>query len=534
MNIGDSSIRLECRNGAVTAPHHLAASAGAEVLHDGGNAIEAMVAAAATIAVVYPHMNGIGGDGFWLIHEPGKAPTAIRACGPAALAADCGYYKERGFDVIPSRGPAAALTVAGAIGGWQAALDVARGWGASLPLVRLLEPAIAYASDGVAVTQSQASLTAEKWDELRGMPGFTDVFAPNGVPEAGHVQKQPKLASTLRRLAEAGLDDFYRGDIARSMTRDLSALGSPLALADLEAYHATCVEPLRVSLSVGDVFNHPPPTQGVSALMILGIFDRLGVEKADGFEHIHGLVEATKRAFIWRNRYLGDPAHMREAPSSVLTSASLDANAKAVDPSRAAPWPMPASPGDTVWLGAADTEGRVVSYIQSVYWEFGSGVILGESGVQWQNRGCSFTLGPGPNQLTPARLPFHTLNPALARLRDGRVVAYGTMGGEGQPQTQAAIFTRAFMFGQDPADAISAPRWLLGRTWGADTTNLKIESRFERSVCDALRKAGHDLEVVGAFDQMMGHAGMVEVSSGGVFRAASDPRSDGGCAGPEG
>lgn len=513
--------------GRVSAPHFLAAEAGEAVLREGGNAIEAMVAAAATIAVSYPHMNGIGGDGFWLIHEPGHVPRAIRACGPAAALADKDFYRAQGDAAIPARGPRAALTVAGAVAGWAKALDLARAWGTSLPLSRLLRDAIRHAREGVAVTRSQTALTREKWPELATVPGFVDTFAAAGIPEVGTLQRQPRLAATLEQLARAGLDDFYRGELARSMAQDLEAAGSPLRLADLEAFRALMVEPLSVSLHSGRVFNHPPPTQGVASLMILGVFDRLGVQAAESFAHVHGLVEATKRAFRWRNAQLGDPAFMRADPASVLLAHALDEEHRHIDMHRAAPWPEPAKPGDTVWLGAADAEGRVVSYIQSVYWEFGSGLVLPQSGVQWQNRGASFSLAPGPNELAPGRLPFHTLNPALAYLNDGRVMAYGTMGGEGQPQTQAAIFTRHVLFRQPLQAAIDAPRWLLGRTWGEESTNLKLESRFDPALVEALRAAGHAVQVIGDYSDTMGHAGAVVWHGDGRIEAACDPRADG-------
>jgi gamma-glutamyltranspeptidase len=286
-----------------------------------------------------------------------------------------------------------------------------------------------------------------------------------------------------------------------------------------------------MDLSVGRLYNHPPPTQGVSSLAILGIFERLKVADGESFAHIHGLVEATKRAFLWRNAHLADPARMRSDAQAFLSAASLDAEARAIDAQRAAAWPSTAKPGDTIWMGAADRQGRVVSYIQSIYWEFGSGVVLAESGVNWQNRGSSFTLHDGPNALLPHTLPFHTLNPALARLRDGRTLAYGTMGGEGQPQTQAAFFTRHVLFGQDMQAAISAPRWLLGRTWGEDSTNLKVEARFSPERVAQLEQAGHAVQVVGPWEDMMGHAGAVACHANGNFEGATDPRADGVCAG---
>ena len=525
---------LTCRGGMLSAPHHLAAQAGANVLRDGGNAVEAMVAAAAAIAVVYPHMNSIGGDGFWLIAEPGREPVAVRACGSAAGLASPGYYADHGESVIPTRGPRAALTVAGAVGGWAEALAVAAPWGAALPLSRLLAQARDHAIAGVPVTRSQVALTAAKWGELAEVSGFAETFAPRGLPALHDTLSQPRLAVTLEQLGRAGLDDFYRGELARSLAADLQAVGSPLRLADLQAYRAQRVAALSVDLSAGRVYNQPPPTQGVASLAILGVFDRLGVTQGDGFAHLHGLVESTKRAFLWRNAHVGDPEAMAARgsdPLVFLADASLDRQAARIDPARAAPWPQTALPGDTIWMGAADAQGRVVSYIQSIYWEFGSGIVLTESGVNWQNRGSSFTLAAGPNVLVPGRQPFHTLNPALARLKSGAVLAYGTMGGEGQPQTQAAVFTRHALFGQNLQAAISAPRWLLGRTWGDDSTNLKLESRFDPALVGALRAAGHDVQLVGDYDDMMGHAGAVKVHPNGVIEGATDPRADGICAG---
>jgi len=521
-------------SGMVSAPHHLAAQAGRDVLKEGGTAVEAMVAAAATMAVVYPHMNAIGGDGFWLIAEPGKDPVAIRACGPAAACATPAFYRDRSHRHVPPRGPLAAVTVAGAVAGWAEALEVSRTWGGpDLPLSRLLADAIHHARTGVVVTHSQAALTAAKWDELASVSGFAGTFAPAGAPPTeSSVLRFPALADTLERLSDAGLDDFYRGDVARALGKGLGQVGAPVALADLEAYRAERVTPLSVDLSQGRVFNHPPPTQGVATLMILGLFDRLGVREAEGFDHVHRLVEATKRAFLLRDARLGDPDRMTADPNDWLAPGALDAEAQLIDPVRALQWPHArAADGDTVWMGAADCEGRIVSYIQSIFWEFGSGVVVPGTGVNWQNRGAGFSLADGPNQLGPGRLPFHTLNPSLARLKDGRVLAFGSMGGEGQPQTQAAVFTRHIMFGQDLQAAVSAPRWLLGRTWGTETTTLKLESRFGPALFDALRAALHRVEIVGPFEDMMGHAGAVSVAPGGVVTGASDPRSDGACAG---
>jgi oxamate amidohydrolase len=528
--------------GMVVAPHHLAAEAGLAVLREGGNAIEAVIAAAAAITVAYPHMNALGGDNFWLIHEPGKAPVAIDACGAAAQAATLEFYRQHGHTpattgAIPGRGPLAALTVAGAVSGWQEALGLSQRWGGSLPLGRLLADAQHLARNGVAVTRTLHANTAAKRVELEGVRGFADLFLSGGAPRAiGAILRNAKLADTFEHLARQGLDDFYRGDLARQMATQLEAAGSPLRLADLEAHAARTVAPLSVKLSGGTIYNLPPPTQGLASLMILGILERLPRAAPGSVDWVHGLIEATKQAFLVRDAHVGDPAYMTVDPAPFLTSTALDKRARAIDPAKALPWPQPAHRGDTVWLGAIDGQGRAVSFIQSIYWEFGSGLVLPGSGIVWQNRGTSFSLDPAHhNVLKPGRKPFHTIQPALALLDDGRVMPYGTMGGEGQPQTQAMIFSRAISQGQDLQAAINAPRWLLGRTWGTAITNLRLEDRFDAAVYAGLHKAGHDVEIVGSFDEVMGHAGALightKGARAGLIEGAADPRSDGRVAG---
>jgi gamma-glutamyltranspeptidase/glutathione hydrolase len=522
---------LHSPRGMVTAPHHLASQAGLAVLRDGGNAVEAMVAMASTIAVVYPHMNSIGGDGFWLVSDPARGVFAIDACGRAGSAATRDFYRERGLDAIPSRGPLAANTVAGAVSGWQQALAAV---GGRLPLSRLLADAIHYARAGVPVTKNQVSYTAKFQEELAGQPGFAKAYLTGGKPHpAGSLQRFAALAATLERLAGAGLDDFYRGEIGAALAAELGKLGSPVRAADLQAHRAAVVQPLSVRIGAGELFNMTPPTQGLASLLILALFDRIrGEAKVDSFEHVHGLVEATKQAFLVRNRHICDPAVMKADPASFLAEDSLRERAAAIDPNRARPWPEPAIKGDTVWMGAADGEGRMVSYIQSVYWEFGSGVVLADTGVGWQNRGSSFLLDPASHlALEPGRKPFHTLNPALAKLADGRTMVYGNMGGDGQPQSQAAVFSRFAIFGDDLQEAVTKPRWLLGRTWGTMSVSLKVESRLDEAVIARLRAAGHDVEVIEPFSDFVGHAGALVRDGSGVISGAADPRSDGTAAG---
>ncbi len=520
------------RRGAVCAPHHAATATGRAILAEGGNALEAMVAMAATIAAVYPHMNHIGGDGFWLVREPSGRVRALMAPGPAGAGATIALYREHGHDEIPARGPLAALTIPGAVGGWMLALEAAHALGGKLPLHLLLEAAIHYARDGYVVSPSQARLSAEKREELAQVPGFAATFLPEGkAPEPGTILRQSALAATLEQLAHVGLDDFYRGDVGREIAADLARIGSPVARRDLETYQARVADPLSLKLAAGTLYNTPPPTQGLASLLILAVFERLRVTEPEGFDHVHGLIEATKRAFLVRDRVIGDPA--QTALDRYLDPKFLDVEALKIDRKKAAPWPAAPSAGDTIWMGAADTDGCVVSYIQSLYWEFGSGCVLPATGVLMQNRGAAFSLDPrSPRALAPGRLPFHTLNPALAVLKDGRIMAYGTMGGDGQPQTQAALFTRHVIYGAPLDRAIEAPRWLLGRTWGSLRTNLRVEPRLSEQLIDQLMSAGHDVEVLDdAYSDLMGHAGAAVLYPDGSVEAAHDPRADGGADG---
>ena len=524
------------KQGMVVAPHAAAAESGCAVLREGGNALEAMVAAAATISVVYPPMNGIGGDSFWLIHEAGRDVVSIDACGRAAARASVDFYRGQNLQAIPARGALAANTVAGTVSGWALALEHSQQhWSGRLPLARLLDAAVRYAENGIEVTKSQAACTASRLAELAGLPGFSERFLVGGAaPAAGSTLKQPRIAETLRQLVKNGLGDFYDGELARSIAADLAAIGSPLALADLEGHSAELRAPVTLKHSLGTLYNMAPPTQGTVSLMILGILDRLGLSKvaADSADHVHLAVEATKQAFLARDRDITDPAYMTVDPQQLLEDKALAAQAAAIRRDRALPWGAQSQRGDTVWMGAIDAEGRAVSMIQSIYHEFGSGVVLKNSGINWQNRGCSFSLNERAlNLLKPRRKPFHTLNPALARLNDGRVVVYGTMGGDGQPQTQSAMFTRYAVFGQGMQQAISAPRWLLGRTWGQSSDTLKLESRFDPALIAELKRRGHDVEVLQAFDETMGHAGGIARHADGTLEAGFDPRSDGAAAG---
>ncbi len=518
---------------AVAAPHSLASQAGAAILAEGGNALEAMIAMAATIAVVYPHMNSIGGDGFWLVREPGGKMHAVEACGFAGAKATIAHYHELGLREIPKRGPLAAVTVPGTIGGWQIGQDMAKAFGGRLPLSILLEDAIRHARDGYPQSASEARYQSKELEALHAAPGFSQTFLAEGkIPQAGALRKAPALAATLTHLAKAGLDDFYRGDIAREIATDLEAIDSPVTRDDLKNYSAKVRKPLSLDLGSLSLHNTPPPTQGLASLILLGIFEALNVKNGESFEHIHGLVEATKRALAIRDRVCTDFDQLKYDPASFLTPAALAGEAARISMDKAASFPLKDGDGDTIWMGAIDTKGYAVSFIQSIFWEYGSGCVLPKTGVLMQNRGTSFVLDPkAVNPLMPGRRPFHTLNAPMAVFKDGRVMPYGSMGGDGQPQFQAQVFSR-IRFGQGLLQAIDQPRFLFGKTWGEDSIALKVENRFDPSLLQRLEKAGHQLEVNAQdYDDSFGHAGALARHPDGRIEAAHDPRSDGGAAG---
>lgn len=529
------SLYSESHGGMAVAPHAQAAESAAAVLAEGGNAIEACVAMAATLAAVYPHMTGLGGDSFWLLHEPGGQVQSILGCGRSAAGVDRQAYIDGGYDNIPYRGGDAAITVAGTVSGWETALATSqREWGGRLPLSRLLADAIGYCRDGYQVTDSQAHATTGKLDQLKDQPGFAEVFLKDGQsPAPGDTLTQPALAATLEQLARAGLDDFYRGELAERIAEDLSQAGSPVSLDDLREHLSILADPLCLRTSHAEVFTTPAPTQGAATLMILGQFARrpAGIADSEDADMVHWLVEATKQAFAVRNRELRDPGLMADPAQALLSEARLDALAAGINGRQAGPWGEATSPADTTWFGAIDAQGRAVSCIQSIYHEFGSGLVLPQTGLCWQNRGAGFSLQAGhPLELTPRTLPFHTLCPSMALFDDGRRMVFGTMGGDGQPQTQAILFTRYADYGQPLAQVVSAPRWVLGRTWGDHSDNLKLESRFDPAIIEELRRRGHDLVLLGDYDESVGHAGAIVRHPDGRIEGAADPRSDGAAA----
>ena len=518
------------RHGMVSSPHYLASGAGMRVLQDGGSAVDAAIATCATLGVVYPHMTGVGGDAFWLIYEASTQKLhALNGSGRAASQATPAFFRSRGYDTIPSRGPMAALTVPGAVDSWCSAHDRF----GRIPLSQALAPAISYARDGHAVCPGleRWSQGAEKF--LNEHDRSREVYLPHGRPSrACEVLYLPDLARTMEAVAERGRDGFYEGPVADAMVKAVQEAGGVLQMDDLASHRSDWVEPISTTYRGYTCYQHPPNSAGFSLLSILNILEgfELGDLEEDGVDYLHLVVEATKLAFAGRNQYLTDP-EFREIPLGRLLSKEYAEEMRAlIDLGQSLPQRNEkAVSGDTVCVVAADEEGNTVSTIQSLYEDFGSGFVAGETGILLQNRGSFFSLNEDQaNCLEPGKRTFHTLMPAML-FKDGRPsLVYGTMGGEGQAQTQAAVVTRVVDFGHDIQSAIDLPRWVQGRTIGAATSDLRVEGRFPPEVVEALRARGHAVRVLGEWDDTMGHAQGISLDyDQGVLTGGSDPRGDG-------
>lgn len=513
------------REGLVTSPHTLATEAGRAVLRDGGNAIEAAIAMGACLAVTYPHFTGLGGDAFMIVADASGRVRTLSGIGQAARRPPA--YA----GTIPVRGPGSMLTSAATVDTWGQAHALSRAecggtreWGV------LLEPAIRLARDGFPVTPSQRFWLDFRLAEMNALTGVAAHFLHDGqVPAEGATVRQPDLARTLEAIAEHGPREFYEGRLAARIAAGLAAAGSPLDADDLAATGARLETPLRVPYRGGELIAHRPPTQGMTTLEIMGILDRfdLGAVAEGSAEHYHLLVEAVKLAFIDRNRHLADPDFHDVPVERLLSTAHLDARAGELDRARARAWPHAFRHGDTVFLAAADRFGNAVSMLQTVYYDWGSGVMVGDTGMLWHNRGAAFSLDPAhPNALAPGKRPFHTLNPGMYLENGQPRLLYGTQGADGQPQTLAAILTRLIDFGLDPLEALARPRFLLGRTFSDTRDTLKLEEDAGEAVFAELARRGHEISPLPAQSPLAGHPGVIRIDPQG-FAGAHDPRSDG-------
>lgn len=511
--------------GMVTSPHQLATEAGLAVLKDGGNAIEAAIAIASCLNVSYPHFTGFGGDAFMIISDNEGKVRTLSGIGqaPQVLPNFSGS--------IPTRGPQSMLTTAANIDTLGKAFEISRDeLGGSKSWADLLKQAIKYARDGIPVSASERFWMEYRLKDMASMPGVAQNFMiSNRVPEIGEIFRQPQLAETLETLAVRGYRDFYDGQLAQRVAKGLKEAGSPLTAADLAQTRARVEAPLRVSYRGGELLANQPPTQGITTLEIMGILERFDMSQITegSADYYHLLVEAVKRAFIDRNRHVADPEFVKVPSKELLSATHLDKLASGIDMQHALAWPHIYQHGDTVYIGAVDAKGNAVSMLQTVYFDWGSGMMVGDTGILWHNRGASFNLNPAhPNVLQPGKRPFHTLNPGMY-LKNGKpVLLYGTQGADGQPQTLAAVLTRLIDYGMDPLTALARPRFLLGKTFSDTRDSLKLEQDAGEQVFAELTRRGHEMSAIPAQSPLSGHPGAIRIDDG-IYRGAHDPRSDG-------
>lgn len=514
----------------VAAPHPLAAAAGLETLARGGNAVDAAVAASATLTVTYPHMAGIGGDLFMLVWSAAQGCLlGLNASGPSARLATPDWYRSRGHQVIPARGPLAALTVPGAVAGWATAIERC----GRLGLDAALSAAIRHARDGFPTSRSLSAWLSRRRRLLAADAGLRAMFLPGGcTPSEGERLRLPNLADSLEEVARQGPGAFYGGGLGERIVRALQGAGSPLRGDDFAAYQPRWVEPIDVVYRDRRVCTLPPNSQGMTLLQILNVIEGFDLQSLGHLsaEYIHLIVGATRLAFEDRDRFVVDP-DFTPAPLGRLLSKPYAATMRERLGSEGSSGGS--AGGDTVYLCTADDEGNAVSLIQSIYHDFGSGFAAGDTGVIVQNRGSAFPIEQGhPGRLEPGKRPFHTLMPVMALEGGLPAYAFGAMGGDGQPQTGIALATRLLDFDDDVQAAVEAPRWLFGRTWGEPVAGLTVERDFPEETLARLARLGHQLRLAPSWSDVLGHAQAIRIDRGqGVFWGGADPRGDGAALG---
>ncbi|WP_336767752.1 gamma-glutamyltransferase [Pantoea endophytica] len=514
----------------VSTSHPMAAQAGNRVLLEGGNAVDAAIATAATLTIVEPVSNGLGSDAFALVWADGQL-HGLNASGPAPAAWDLNYFRQRygdnasGHANRPERGWD-SVTVPGAIAGWDA---LHRRFG-KLPFSRLMQSALEIAERGVTV----APMVAKKWRAavpiLAEQPGFADAFMPNGrAPQVGEAFRFSAAAKTLGILADQGARAFYEGELAEKIVKWAQNTGGNLTLEDLRRYQPEWVTPVSQSYRGYEVHEIPPNGQGIAALIALGILENFDLAslRLDSVDSQHLQIEAMKLAFADVYRYVADPTSMEVTPEQMLDPTYLKQRAAQIDISRAS-LPVAGIPrsGGTVYLTTADESGMMVSFIQSNYMGFGSGVVVPEYGISLQNRGAGFSSDPkSANVLAPGKRPFHTIIPAFLTQNGQPQMSFGVMGGDMQPQGHVQTVVRMLDYQQQPQAACDAPRWKVNRDF-----TLDLENRFDTDVTQQLKDRGHQLKSI--YDPYMDFgAGQfiwrLSESPDHGYVAASDSRRDG-------
>jgi gamma-glutamyltranspeptidase len=547
MGLDRGGLAAAGREVALASPHPLATAAGMAVVERGGNAVDAAVAAAMSLAVVYPHMCSAGGDAIALVATPDGRVECVNASGAAGVRADAAAL-EREFGGMPITGPH-TVTVPGAVSAWGALTERA----GRLLFGDLLQPAIAQARDGVPIAPGVHRALLEGMELLALDPGMREVFFCGGAPiGAGEPLRQPALAGTLAELADFGWRSFYDGPVARRVASGMVRLGVPLAAVDLARHAPEITAPLRGRHRDVEILTAPPNSQGLLLLEVLAALERLRLADPLG-AGAGALAQLFRLANRDRERHLADPrwaevpverllgdTHAAELAGAVAPYASPGGGSTPAGGAAPAPsGPLAVAPacqrpgglapaGDTVAVVAMDGEGHAVSLIQSLFHAFGSGLLDSETGLILHNRGAFFSLEPSaPNRLEPGKRPAHTLMPVLVRRRDQVVGAHGTMGGKAQPQIHTHLLLNLDA-GRAPADAVAAPRWVVGSPLTEEQVDLVLAERGVPSpALDSIATAGLGIVAVGELDQEVGHSQLVRRTPDGELLAATDPRADG-------
>ena len=517
--------------GIVAASQPLAARAGVQMLERGGNAVDAAIAANAVMALVEPHYNGIGGDLLAIYYEARTGKLyGLNAAGwaPAGLTPE--FLRSKGITRMPGSG-IQSVTVPGAVAGW----DSMRARFGKLPMSDLLAPAIFYADNGFPVTDVIARYWEGGQKKLAAEPLAAQTFLPNGrAPRAGEVFRNPRLAGTLRLVAQKGAAGFYEGKTAEAIVAISREKGGTMTLADLKDFKPEWVDPISTTYRGWNVYELPPNTQGIAALVMLNLMERYPL--ADyGFQStraMHVMIEAKKLAYADMLRYVADPHFSNVPVAPLLSKQRAIERARLIDPKKAACEVEPsrleglttAQGGDTIYLSAIDRDGNIVSLIQSLYSSWGSGIVAPDTGVMLHNRGALFTLAPGhPNLLASHKRPLTTLIPAFMS-KDDVKIGFGIMGGFNQAQAHAQFVSNVADFGLDVQEALEAGRFTKGSFEGCDVDVEELVPATTRSELAAL---GHEVTVVPPRSGTFGYGQAVMSNGAGVHFAGSEPRHDG-------
>ncbi len=508
-------------NAMAATSHPLATLTALDILRAGGNAVDAAIATIAVLCVVEPHMTGIGGDCFVLYAKNGKLPIALNGSGCAPQKATVGWYQDNKIRAIGAETPH-AVSVPGAIDAW-CRIHADHG---SKDLTELFAPAIKFAEEGTALTPRVAHDFAEAADKLLHDADLAKVFAPNGEPIAlGQRLRQPALAKTLRKIAREGRAGFYEGDVAQEIVAKLNRLGGLHTLEDFANQKAEYVTPISTDYRGYDVFECPPNGQGLAALMLLRVLSGydLDDERLEEADRIHLLAEATKAVYAERDAHFGDPRAMKIDIKKYLSESYADAVRDKIELDRAGKptlWDGEVHK-DTVYFSIVDRDGNAISFINSLFQDFGSGILVPDCGVLLHNRAISFNLDPHhPNAIGPGKRPMHTIIPGMLVENGEAVMSFGVMGGQYQAVGHAHLLMHMIDLGYDPQSAIEAPR-----TFAMDGL-LALESTIPDDIADDLKARGHRVARAGA----LGGAQAIWIDrDGGCLVGGSDPRKD-GCA----